>query len=139
MGNSPVGDMAIKNLTVRNTGHTNPLFITGVTSNAPEFAATGVTTCSTGRLAPLTSCTIAIGFTPSALGPHSATLQVFDDAASKPAERGGHWYRHGRYDGYARQLRIRQREGRLQGGQGHRRAQLSDRGADAPRRARRKS
>ncbi len=84
MANSPVGNTAVKNLTVRNTGHTNPLFITGVTSNDPEFAATGVTTCPPSGLAPLTSCTIAIGFTPSTLGPHSATLQVFDNAATSP-------------------------------------------------------
>ena len=45
---------------------TNPLFVTSVTSNNPEFAATGSTTCpSSGTgLAPGSSCTIAIAFTP---------------------------------------------------------------------------
>jgi hypothetical protein len=83
MGNAPVGDTATKNLTVRNTG-ANLLFINGVTSNDPEFAATGATTCPGGGLAHLATCTIAIGFTPSALGLHSARLSVFDNASSSP-------------------------------------------------------
>ena len=83
MGNSPVGNTATKNLTVKNTG-TNPLFIGNVTSNDPEFATTGATTCPPGGLAHLASCTIAIGFTPSSLGAHSATLQVNDNTATSP-------------------------------------------------------
>jgi len=83
MGNSPVGNTVTKNLTVKNTG-TNPLFIGNVTSNDPEFAATGATTCPPGGLAHLASCTIAIGFTPSSLGAHSATLQVNDNTATSP-------------------------------------------------------
>ena len=83
MGNSPVGDTDIKNITVRNIG-TNLLFIGGVTSSDPEFAATGATTCPPTGLAHLATCTIAIGFTPSALGPHSATLQVNDNTATSP-------------------------------------------------------
>ncbi len=83
MGNSPVGNTATKNLTVTNKG-TNPLFIDSVTSNDSEFAATGATTCPPSGLAHLASCTIAIGFTPSSLGPHSATLQVHDNTANSP-------------------------------------------------------
>jgi hypothetical protein len=83
MGSSPVGDAITKNLTIKNTG-ANPLFIGSVTSNDPEFAATGATTCPTGGLAHLASCTIAIGFTPSSLGAHSATLQVNDNTATSP-------------------------------------------------------
>jgi hypothetical protein len=83
LGSSPVGDKIVKNLTVRNTGHTNPLFVS-VTSSDAEFAATGATTCPAGGIAPLTSCTIAIGFTPNGLGARSATLTVTDNTATSP-------------------------------------------------------
>ena len=89
MGSSPVGNIITKNLTVRNTG-TNLLFIGNVTSNDPEFAATGATTCPPGGLAHLASCTITIGFTPSALGSHSATLQVNDNTATSPQSVAAH-------------------------------------------------
>ncbi len=82
-GNFPVGDTVTKNLTVRNTG-AHPLYIYNVTSNDPEFAATGATSCPSGGLAHLATCTIAIGFTPSALGPHSATLSITDNTATSP-------------------------------------------------------
>jgi hypothetical protein len=83
LGNSPVGDKIVKNLTVRNTGHTNPLFV-HVTSSDPEFASTGTTTCLAGGIAPLTSCTIAIGFRPNALSARSASLSVEDNTATSP-------------------------------------------------------
>jgi uncharacterized repeat protein (TIGR03803 family) len=83
LGNSPVGDKLVKNLTVRNTGHANPLFVS-VTSSDAEFAPTGTTTCPTTGIAPLTSCTIAIGVTPNALGARSATLSVEDNTATSP-------------------------------------------------------
>jgi hypothetical protein len=83
LGSSPVGDVITKNLTVRNSGHSNPLFV-HVTSSDPEFAPTGATTCPTTGIAPLTSCTIAIGFTPNALGARSATLSVEDNTATSP-------------------------------------------------------
>jgi hypothetical protein len=79
---APVGDTVTKNITVKNTG-ANLLFIGDVTSSDPEFAETG-TTCPGGGLAHLATCTIAIGFTPSGLGPHGATLSVFDNASSSP-------------------------------------------------------
>ncbi len=82
-GNSPVGDTVSKNLTVKNTG-THLLYIQNVTSNDPEFAATGATTCPGGGLAHLATCTIAIGFTPSGVGVHSAMIQVFDNVSSSP-------------------------------------------------------
>ena len=90
---SPVGDTVTKNITVRNTG-TNLLFIGNVTSNDPEFAATGATTCPPGGLAHLATCTIAIGFTPSALGAHSATLSVNDNTATSPQSVAAHRHRH---------------------------------------------
>jgi hypothetical protein len=55
-----------------------------VTSNDPEFAATGATTCPGGGLASMQTCTIAIGFTPSTLGMHSATLLVNDNTRTSP-------------------------------------------------------
>ncbi len=39
---------------------------------------------SQGGLAPGLTCTIAVSFTPSGLGPHSATLSVTDNTASSP-------------------------------------------------------
>jgi uncharacterized repeat protein (TIGR03803 family) len=83
LGNSPVGDTIVKNLTVRNTGHANPLFV-HVTSSDAEFAATGGGTCGTAGIAPLTSCTIAIGFKPNGLGARSATLSITDNTATSP-------------------------------------------------------
>ncbi len=83
LGNSPVGDKIVKNLTVRNTGHANPLFVS-VTSSDAEFAATGPGTCGTAGIAPLTSCTIPIGFTPNGLGARSATLSITDNTATSP-------------------------------------------------------
>ena len=83
MGNSPVGDTDIKNITVRNIG-TNLLFVGGVTSSGSEFAATGATTCPPSGLAHLASCTIAIGFTPSAIGARSGTLSINDNTATSP-------------------------------------------------------
>jgi hypothetical protein len=68
---------------VKNTG-SNLLFVGSVTSDDPEFAATGATTCPGGGLAHLATCTIEIRFTPSSLGPQSATLSVFDNATSSP-------------------------------------------------------
>ena len=78
---TPVGDTATKTLTVKNTG-TNLLFINSVTSNDAEFAATGATTCPPTGLAHLATCTIAIGFTPGALGARSATLTLNDNAGT---------------------------------------------------------
>ena len=124
-GNSPVGDTVTKNITVKNTGSTNALFIGSVTSNDPEFAATGHQLPRADLRMTLT-CTITIGFTPSALGARSATLSVNDNSANQPAARGAHRHRHDHNERHARQLRLRQRKGRLQGGQGDRRAQLSD-------------
>ena len=82
-GSSPVGDTVTKNIAVKNTG-AHPLFVGNVTSNDPEFAATGATTCPGGGLAPTMTCTIAIGFTPSALGAHSATISVNVNTPGNP-------------------------------------------------------
>jgi hypothetical protein len=85
MGSAPVENTVTRNLTVVNTGRTNPLFIESVTSSDPaEFAATGITTCPASGLAHGLSCTFAIGFTPSALGARSATLHIFDNTSTSP-------------------------------------------------------
>jgi uncharacterized repeat protein (TIGR03803 family) len=78
LGSSPVGDKITKNLTIKNTGHTNPLFLSATSSDLAEFSETA-TTCPTAGLAPLASCTITIGFTPNALGARSATLSIEDN------------------------------------------------------------
>ncbi len=80
--NVPVGDTVTKNITVKNTG-THPLFVGNVTSNDPEFVVAG-NNCPSGGLAHLATCTIAIAFSPSALGPHSATISVNDNTPSNP-------------------------------------------------------
>jgi hypothetical protein len=83
-GNSLVGNTVTKNLTVRNTG-TNRMFIGSVISNDPgEFFATGATTCPTGGLAVGLTCTIAIGFTPEAVGARSAILTIYGNTAITP-------------------------------------------------------
>ena len=82
-GSVPVEDTLTKNITVKNTG-THPLYVGKVSSNDAEFAATGATTCPGGGLAPTMTCTIAIGFTPSALGAHSATISVNVNTSSNP-------------------------------------------------------
>ena len=85
MGSAAVQNTSTRNLTVVNTGRTNPLFIESVTSSDPaEFAATGVSTCPPTGLAHGLSCKIAIGFTPNALGTRSATLHVFDNTSTSP-------------------------------------------------------
>jgi Pro-kumamolisin, activation domain/Abnormal spindle-like microcephaly-assoc'd, ASPM-SPD-2-Hydin/Cep192 domain 4 len=84
MGSSPIGNTVSKNVTIKNTGKA-PLFIDNVSSSDPsEFAATGATTCPPTGLAPATTCTIAIGFTPSALGARTATLTITDNATTSP-------------------------------------------------------
>ncbi len=80
--NTPVGDSYTKNLTVSNTGHVALLINSVTSSDSAEFVATGATTCPPSGLAPLTTCTISIGFTPSALGAHSATLTLTDNAGT---------------------------------------------------------
>ena len=83
-GNVAVGQTVAKNLTVTNTGKTSPLVITSVTPSDSEYAATGGGTCGglPVTIAPKTSCTLAIGFTPNALGAHSASLTLTDNGGT---------------------------------------------------------
>jgi len=71
-------------VTVKNTGYA-ALFVTSASSNNSEFAV-GTSTCPVSGigLAHNGTCTIGIGFTPSALGAQSATLTVSDNTAHSP-------------------------------------------------------
>jgi HYDIN/CFA65/VesB-like, Ig-like domain/Cep192 domain 4/Galactose oxidase, central domain len=83
LGNFPIGDTNSKNLTIKNTGKA-PLFIDSVSSSDPSEFAPGASTCPPTGLAPATTCTIAIGFTPSTLGTRTATLTITDNATTSP-------------------------------------------------------
>lgn len=84
-GNIAVGQTGAKTLTVNNTGATNPLVISHATSSNPaEFAVTNGGTCGAipVTLAAKTSCTLGVGFTPAAVGAHSATLTLTDNGGA---------------------------------------------------------
>jgi hypothetical protein len=85
-GNVAVGQSVAKNLTIRNTGGTNPLIISSAISSDPEFAVTGGGSCGAipVTLAAKSSCTMAVSFAPSAPGPHSGSLALTDNAATSP-------------------------------------------------------
>jgi len=88
-GNVAVGQSLAKDLTVRNTGKTNPLIISEATPSDPaEFVLTGAGTCGAipVTLAPKTSCALAVAFTPNAAGPHTASLMLNDNAATSPQQ-----------------------------------------------------
>ena len=85
-GNVAVGQTITKNLTITNTGATNPLVVGNVTSSDSEYSRNGTGTCGATpvTLAPKTNCTMGVSFTPNAVGAHSATLMVFDNATTSP-------------------------------------------------------
>jgi hypothetical protein len=82
-GSLAVGDTVTKNLTVRNSGHA-PLVISGATPSNSEYALSGTGTCGAipVTVAPGTSCTLGVAFTPNAVGAHSATLALSDNGGS---------------------------------------------------------
>jgi len=84
-GNEPVGDTITKNVTVKNTGHA-PLVISDATPSDSEYALSVTGTCGAipVTVAPQTSCTLGVAFTPNAVGAHGATLTVNDNTASSP-------------------------------------------------------
>ena len=84
-GNVAVGQTVTKYLTVRNAGHA-PLVISSATSSDPEYAPSGTGTCGAipATVAPETSCTLAVAFTPGVPGAHSATLSINDNTATSP-------------------------------------------------------
>jgi hypothetical protein len=86
-GNVAVGQSATKTVTVNNTGATNPLIISSAVSSDPaEFAVSGSGTCGPipVTLAPKTTCTLAIAFSPVAVGVPAATLTLNDNATTNP-------------------------------------------------------
>jgi alpha-L-arabinofuranosidase len=86
-GNVALGQTLAKNLTVDNTGASHSLAIGSVTSSDPaEYALSGTGTCGAIPItvAPRTTCTLGIAFTPTALGTYAATLTIFDNATGSP-------------------------------------------------------
>jgi hypothetical protein len=85
-GKVTVGQNATKTLTVHNTGAANSLIISSAISSDPEFSAGSSGTCGAVpvTLAPKQSCTLAVTFTPSTTGAHSATLNLSDNASTSP-------------------------------------------------------
>jgi hypothetical protein len=67
-------------VTIVNSG-TAALSITGIGISG-DFSATN--TCLTGSLAPETSCTISVVFSPTAAGLRSSSLTIVDNAAGSP-------------------------------------------------------
>ena len=87
--NTAVGQTSTKTtVTVTNTGRTNPLTVSAATPSDPEYALSDTGTCGALpiTLAHGTHCTLGISFSPSAVGPHPATLMLFDNATSSPQQ-----------------------------------------------------
>ncbi|MHB1519170.1 MAG: choice-of-anchor D domain-containing protein [Acidimicrobiales bacterium] len=85
-GSEAVGTQtAPKVVTISNVG-TAPLTVSGVTVSGASFASftVGLDTCTSGPVAPGSSCSVDVSFLPSGAGASSATLQLADDAAGSP-------------------------------------------------------
>jgi pimeloyl-ACP methyl ester carboxylesterase len=75
-----------KPVQVTNTG-TGPLTFTKIETTIAEFAVAPDSTCTTSlSLAPAETCTINVSFTPLAVGAHSGSLKLSDNAADSPQE-----------------------------------------------------
>ena len=85
-GNVAVGQTSTKTLTIKNTGATYSLIVSSAISSDPEFAVNGTGTCGPipVTVAPKTSCTLAVAFTPAAADSPSASLTLTDNATSSP-------------------------------------------------------
>jgi ASPM-SPD-2-Hydin domain-containing protein/centrosomal CEP192-like protein len=86
-GNVAVGQTTTKTVTVDNTGATHALVVSSATSSDPaEFALSGTGTCGAipVTVAPKTSCTLAVAFTPNSAGAHSASLTLSDNSTTSP-------------------------------------------------------
>ena len=81
-----VGQAATKAVTVFNTGATNPLVVSSATPSDSEYALSGTGTCGAIPImvAPKTSCTMGVAFTPNTIGAHSTTLTFIDNATTSP-------------------------------------------------------
>jgi hypothetical protein len=81
-GSATVGQAAAtKTVTVTNTGNA-PLNVTGLTAGAP-FSVTNQT-CTAAAVAAAGTCTVTLGFTPTAAGAQNAALSIVDNAAGSP-------------------------------------------------------
>ncbi|HZL27228.1 MAG TPA: choice-of-anchor D domain-containing protein, partial [Acidobacteriaceae bacterium] len=80
-----VGSSANLSLTLLNTGSANVTGIVGQISgaNIADFVITAQ--CSTPTLGPGQGCTMTVTFTPSAVGPRSATLTIVSSDPQSPA------------------------------------------------------
>src|SRR5207302_1487357 len=79
---------AAQNVTLTNNGGA-PLNLTSITitgAQAADFAFAAGNTCPTGAgsVAPGTSCTIGVSFTPAAPGARAAAVNITDDAVGSP-------------------------------------------------------
>src|SRR5947209_9607683 len=88
-GNQRVGTTSVgQNVTLTNNDAA-PLNLTSITitgAQAADFAFAAGNTCPTGAgsVAPGTSCTIGVSFTPAAPGARAAAVNITDDAAGGP-------------------------------------------------------
>jgi hypothetical protein len=85
-GKVAVGQTVTKNVTINNTGATNPLTISSAIASDPEYSLSGTGTCGAIPIvvAPKKNCTMGVSFAPSAIGAPGATLSVFDNATTSP-------------------------------------------------------
>jgi sugar lactone lactonase YvrE len=85
-GNVAVGQTVTKNLTVTNSGRTHPLVVSSAIPSDPEYSLSGTGNCGAIPITvmPALNCTLGVAFTPSALGPHSATMTLTDNAGTSP-------------------------------------------------------
>jgi hypothetical protein len=84
--NVAVGQVSTKNVTVVNTGATHSLAISSAIPSDPEYSLSGTGTCGAIPItvAPKTSCTMGVTFTPNTVGAHNASLTLSDNAATSP-------------------------------------------------------
>lgn len=70
-------------VTLANDGSATVHVTSAVLSGDPSFGVTA-DTCTGGTLAPGTSCTVQVGFSPASVGPLSGSLTFNDDATNSP-------------------------------------------------------
>jgi hypothetical protein len=87
-GNVAIGQTVTKNLlTINNTGAANSLIVSSASLSDPsEFSLSGTGTCGAipFTVAPRTKCKLGVSYAPNAVFPRSATLTIFDNAATSP-------------------------------------------------------
>ncbi len=80
-GSIAVGASAILTFTLSNTGNA-PIYNLALATSPDDFAIT--VPCALTTLAPGTSCSVTVTFTPSALGARSGTVTVTSSASTSP-------------------------------------------------------